>query len=218
LLNLPEYRDCQTVLDVGCGEGLQARAFAEAGKHVTAVDLGRSPYWKKGSHKVKFDEGERFPSGGLVLKVRADVRSLEGGTAHDLIWASHVLEHQRDVGAFLSLLRSLCRPNGVLAITVPPRKDELVGGHLSTWSPARLIYNMVVAGIDCRQARVSAYGYDISVIVRNVSVPDGTLDGLCWDNGDINALGPWFPWAGVKERFAGFPGDANWPGAAGAAA
>lgn len=209
LLALPEYQDCRTVLDVGCGEGLHARAFAEAGRHVTAVDLGRSVYWRKRGHKL--DEGERFPGGGLLLQVQSDVRDLAGGVPHDLVWASHVLEHQRDPGSFLDLMRRLCRPGGVLAVTVPPRKDALVGGHLSLWTPALLIYQMLHAGLDCRAARVGVYGYNISVIVRNVSLPDGVLSTLEHDNGDINRLSEWFPWPGVREKFAGMAPSVNWP-------
>jgi hypothetical protein len=99
----------------------------------------------------------------------------------------------------------------VLAITVPPRKDELVGGHLSLWTPALLVYHLLHAGLDCRTARVGVYGYDISVLVRNASLPEGVLPKLVQDAGDITVLAEWFPWQGVRERWPGMAPAVNWP-------
>lgn len=207
LLTHPEYRETRLVLDVGCGEGLHSRAFAEAGKWVTAVDLGASCYALRG----KWEEGERFSSGGSIIRVLGDIRNMAGGRLYDLVWASHVLEHQRDPGSFLDLLRKLCKPEGVLAITVPPRKDELVGGHLTCWSPGLLVYHLLHAGLDCREARVASYDYNVSVIVRNRSLPDGVLSELVQDAGDVAKLAPWFPWPNVRERFDGMAPSVNWP-------
>ena len=63
-------------------------------------------------------------------------------------------------------INSILKEGGVLAITVPPLKNEIVGGHLSLWNSGILLYQLVVAGFDCREAIVKKYGYNISVIVK----------------------------------------------------
>jgi hypothetical protein len=83
-----------------------------------------------------------------------------------LVWCSHVLEHQPNAGLFLAKLIRDCRDGGILAITVPPAKTEIVGGHVSLWNAGLLLYRLALTGIDCRDARVKTYGYNVSVIVR----------------------------------------------------
>lgn len=124
------------------------------------------------------------------------------GEAFDGIWCAHVLEHQMNIGAFLENLRHDLRPGGVLAITVPPLKHEIVGGHVSLWNEGLLIYNLVLAGFDCRDAQVGVYGYNISVIVDRV---DAKLPPLKHDRGDIEALAELFPHS--LHVYQGFPGN-----------
>ena len=45
---LLENESFNTVLDVGCGEGIQSNIFYENGKAVTAIDYGGSCYFKNG--------------------------------------------------------------------------------------------------------------------------------------------------------------------------
>jgi SAM-dependent methyltransferase len=131
----------QTVLDVGSGKGEQAQVMRAAGKTVTTLDL-------VGPADILQEFIEPFCSW------------------YDAVWCCHVLEHQRNVGAFLDKLREDIAPAGILAITVPPCKPRTVAGHLSLWTPGLLLYNLVCAGFDCSEASLYAGGYDISVIVR----------------------------------------------------
>ena len=105
--------------------------------------------------------------------------------AIDLVWCSHVLEHQLDPHHFLCRLHAATTEGGVLAVTVPPAKSEIVGGHVSLWNAGLLLYRLVLAGFDCRQARVRRYGYNISVLLekRSIEVPE-----LAFDCGDIRRL------------------------------
>ena len=61
---------------------------------------------------------------------------------------SHVLEHQFDPQRFLRKIYECLNPDGVLALTVPPRKDEIVGGHVSLWNGGLLLYHLVLAHLD----------------------------------------------------------------------
>ena len=98
---LLENESFNTVLDVGCGEGIHSNIFYENGKEVTAIDYGGSSYFKKGeSSDVKWK------------RVVGDVNKYEFDRQFDCIWCSHVLEHQLNPHDFLVRLHDLCRVGG----------------------------------------------------------------------------------------------------------
>lgn len=176
-----------TVLDVGAGAGVQARLFRDLGKTVTKLDFGTSVYAQR-----SVDDG--------IASITGDVNQIELDEKYDLVWASHVLEHQPNVGLFLKRMQSWCKSDGIIAITVPPLKFSLVGGHLSLWTPGHLIYNIVFSGIDCSDAKLLHYGYNISAIVRNRSAD---LPSLHYDQGDIKKLSRYFP-PHIREKMDAF--------------
>ena len=176
-----------TVLDVGAGAGEHARILHDLGKKVTKLDLGVSIY------------AQRSEEDGIA-SVIADANTVEFDEKFDCVWASHVLEHQPNVGSFIGRLRSWTREGGILAVTVPPAKFELAGGHLTLWTPASLLYNFVIAGIDCSDAALLHYGYNITAIIRNRSIP---LPDLHYDHGDIGRLAAFFP-KNFREGIDGF--------------
>lgn len=174
-------RDFRTVLDLGSGDGAYAKALSEAGRAVTTVNL-----YPPADHVGDYMDKMFFP--------------------FDAIWCCHVLEHQRNVGAFLEKCYRDLRPSGLLAITVPPMKPEIVGGHLTLWNAGLLLYNLILAGFDCREASVKTYGYNVSVIVRK---SPAFLPGLKMDFGDIEALAHCFP-VPVCNGFDGNISEVNW--------
>lgn len=134
-----------TVLDVGCGRGEHSRVFRAAGKEVTTVD-------------PVFD-----------ADVRGDIQECLLGETFDLVFNSHVVEHQRNVGAFLDRLFALVRDGGYLVITCPPEVTHwITGDHCEWMNGGKLLYHLVMAGFDCRDAKVLTYGYNVSVIVKKV--------------------------------------------------
>ena len=172
---LADY-DFDTVLDVGGGAGEHADVFAAFGKHVTSVDYGKSVYFER-----------RDPRREVIV---GDFNTLELPRRYDLVWCSHVLEHQLDTQRFLLRLHAATAEGGVLAVTVPPAKSEIVGGHVSLWNAGLLLYRLVLAGFDCRHARVRRYGYNISVLLekRSIVVPE-----LAFDCGDVRRLRAFLP-------------------------
>jgi len=84
----------------------------------------------------------------------------------DAIWCSHVLEHQRYPGLFLDKLFDDLKEGGLLAITVPSALARLMLGHCYVWTPLHLIYNLIGAGFDCREARAKCYDWQLSVLVK----------------------------------------------------
>lgn len=186
-LLLSQY-EFDTVVDVGCGDGAQARVLRAHGKRVTTISLQRY--------------------GAFEPDFVGDVFDFEAPERFDLVWCSHALEHQPNVALFLRRLLDLAKPGGVLAITVPPARRTIVGGHLTVWNTGLLLYNMVAAGIDCSRARTREYGYNISAIVRARTFP---LPALRHDEGDIERLAAWFPML-VKQGFDGRIAEINWSG------
>jgi SAM-dependent methyltransferase len=185
-----------TVLDVGAGGGEHSALLAENGKLVTSLDFGTSVYAKNGTPQIS----------GNLIRIQVDFLKFITDTKYDCIWASHVLEHQADPGIFLSKCIELLNDDGVLAITVPPLKREIVGGHLTLWNAGLLLYQLVFAGLDCRDASICTYGYNVTVVVRKKLRPSIELT---YDKGDIELLRRFFP-DFVREPFAGDIIRWNW--------
>jgi SAM-dependent methyltransferase len=161
LKKLVEDYDFTTVLDVGSGDGHQAKALRECGKEVTETD-----YLREG-----------------------DFMDWKSGT-YDLVLACHVLEHQLNVNAFLKKCKSHISPDGFLAVVVPPAKHQIVGGHLTLWNAGLLMYNLILAGFDCSQAEILSYGYNVSVIVKNSEIELPVLGYDCGDIDKLAAFFP----------------------------
>jgi SAM-dependent methyltransferase len=186
---IAEY-EFHTVLDIGCGDGLHSDLFRSAGRSVTGID-----------YRPRRED-----------VIAADYMQYKFDQPFDCIWASHVLEHQPNVQAFLHKVYSDLKLGGILAITVPPLKHEIVGGHLTLWNAGLLLYNLVVAGFDCREARCKQYGYNISVITPKIAacLPIGKMQ---FANGDIELLGNFFPCNSIvqwRQAFHGDIGELNW--------
>ena len=109
----------------------------------------------------------------------------------DCVWCSHVLEHQLNVQIFLEKINRVLKEGGILAITVPPLINDVVGGHVSLWNAGTLLYRLVLAGFDCREAHIKTYSSDISIIVKKKSIR--VLDKIVYDNGDLITLHRYFP-------------------------
>ena len=193
-----------TVLDVGCGPKKHASVFEKFNKMVITCDMNEK-------HKPTYL--------GNILSLDNEI----GDNSVDCVWASHVLEHQPNAAEFLLKLKNKLAPGGVLAITVPPSKHQIVGGHVSIWNMGLLLNNLVKVGFDCSEAMGLAYDYDISILVRKqdidwdedlieeLGLEYSTVSGgvLTADGGDFFKLKKFFPketpWVphGVDESFNG---------------
>lgn len=164
------------VLDVGSGQQeIHTSIFRDHGYNVDTVD---------------FYEGATF---------RGDFNKLNIENKYDIVWASHCLEHQLNVNSFLTKIHKVTKLNGHSVITVPPLKHQIVGGHLSLWNAGLVLYNLVLAGFDCSNAKIKRYGYNISVIVQktNIKVP---FDNLVFDTPDLSLLKDFFPKQLMQEH------------------
>lgn len=131
-----------TMLDIGAGDGLQKKFFEMFGKKVFTVDLNKNADYA-----------------GDFLDVKLDRK-------FDVVWCSHVLEHQRNVGIFLERIFSCLKDDGILAIVVPVHpRERLIAGHLTSWNAGLLCYNLVLAGFDCSSASL-LQNFELGCILR----------------------------------------------------
>ena len=170
-----ETYNITTVLDVGGGSGHDKAAFEAKGKQVDIVDLNGGTY-------------------------TGDYNRLFIPKQYSMVWCSHCLEHQLNVHTFLQKLISNVEPDGVLAIIVPPLKHQVVGGHLSLWNVGLLMYRLILAGLDCSEARGVLEGYNVCVAVQN---KPAKLPELAYDKGDIEKLAHLFPFDIDGDNFNG---------------
>lgn len=140
---LENYR-FNTVLDIGSGNQEHARCFRHLGKSVITLD-------------PVFD-----------ADIKGDFLDYTPEEKFDLTWCSHVVEHQRNIGIFLDKIIECTKPNGIICISVPPEVSHFyILEHPNQFTGGMLLYHLILAGIDCRDAAVLTYGYNVSVIVRN---------------------------------------------------
>jgi hypothetical protein len=122
-------------------------------------------------------------------------------TAPNIIWCSHVMEHLLDIDGFINRLSEVMEHSkAILYLTVPPMKPELVGGHLTLWTPLLLCYNFIVRGWDLSEAELLVDTYDITLITKFKQRP---YENLVYDSGDIETLSTYFP-CGVYQGVNGF--------------
>ncbi len=181
-----DAHDFETVLDVGSGTGEQTAMLRNHGKTVTELDYGDSVYFR--------DRPKEAPP-----VIVGDFVTVEIPQTYDCVIASHVLEHQPNVNLFLQRAHAVLNEGGVLGLSVPPFKHQIVGGHLTVWNAGLLLYNLVLAGFDCKDAWVRKYGYNISIVVKKRSI---RAEGLEYDNGDVGRIARYLP-DGLGEGFNG---------------
>lgn len=175
-----------TILDVGSGAGAHAKVFESKGHIVDTVDF--------------FDS----------CTFRGNYMNLNIEKKYDAIWCSHCLEHQLNPNNFLIKLKSNTKENGWIAITVPPLKHEIVSGHMTLWNAGLLLYNLVITGINCNEAMIKKYDYNITVITKNKSFK---VPKLKYDADDLITLKDYFPSAIIRNAKGWFNGDIeslNW--------
>lgn len=179
------------ILDIGGGNLLASSYFVRKGFIVDVCDFDSSPYISK----------EALKKSGINRFINGDFNTIDfSNKKYDLIWASHVLEHQPNLHNFILKILSVISNNGYLSVAVPPRKPFIVSGHINLFNPGLLIYRLVLAGLDCSNAKVFQYDGNICFFGKVKKV---TLPKLNYDVGDIELLSKYFP----NSPSDGFNGD-----------
>lgn len=97
------------VLDVGCGEGRFTAALAGAGALAVGIDVAEEPLRRARLAHPDLDLRLVAPHGPWEL---AD-------SSFDLAWAGETIEHVADTAAWLSEVRRVLRPRGLLLLSTP---------------------------------------------------------------------------------------------------
>jgi len=155
-------KEYKTALDIGSGDGVHTAIMRQCGLEVFQVDK----YSDSAEYKVDF------------IKHCFDQK-------FDIIFCSHVIEHQRNVGAFLDKIFDILSDDGLLLISAPKHPAEnLIEGHLNCFFSTYFIQHLVHAGFDCREGKyLSCAGVENAAIVpkaTNFSFSERDEVGYQW--------------------------------------
>jgi SAM-dependent methyltransferase len=123
----------------------------------------------------------------------------------DCTWCYNTLQYEEEPIETLRNLHLWLKPGGVLAVTVS--KEKNISGSLHNYNAGLLLYHLVLAGFNCRDATVRTHGNDIVVLVKRPEV-DLTLPSTKLN---IDLISQYLP---EGYNYSGFKGDIesiNWP-------
>ena len=150
----------KTCLDIGSGEGVHTSILRHAGLVVFQVDK----YSNTAEYKVDFIEHEF-------------------DRKFDVIFCSHVIEHQRNVGLFLDKIFDLLSDDGVLIISAPNHSVEtLEEGHLNSFLFPLFLQHMIHAGFDCKNGKYLSLVENSFIVSKatNFDIKERTENGYQW--------------------------------------
>jgi len=122
----------KTSLDIGSGGGVHSEIMNHAGLKVTQVDK----YSDMADYQMDFMSWSK-------------ARQLN----FDVVFCSHVIEHQRNVGLFLDRIFDVLSDDGVLIISAPKEDRNLIEGHLNSFIFPLFLQQMIHAGFDCKNGK-----------------------------------------------------------------
>ena len=172
-----------TVLDVACGPGLLACAFARVARRVSGIDLtpkmleqAKELQQKQGLENLSWQEG--------------DVQALPYRDATFSIVASRfAFHHFRDPLAVLKEMRRVCRPDGriVIADSVPEsgkaeafnRMEKLRDpSHVRALSLEEFLELFAAAGLQAPRTKRDLLPYELEGLLRRSFPKDGDADRI----------------------------------------
>jgi 2-polyprenyl-6-hydroxyphenyl methylase/3-demethylubiquinone-9 3-methyltransferase len=104
-----------TALDIGCGAGLVAEPLARMGATVNGLDAGTEVIATARDHAAAQGLEIQYEAGELTAFAARNPGRF------NLITCLEVVEHVSDIDSFLSAIRSLLKPGGLLIFSTPNR-------------------------------------------------------------------------------------------------
>jgi SAM-dependent methyltransferase len=109
LVRFAALPDGNRILDAGCGPGLVAEAFLEAGHSVHGIDLSPEMVRRARERCARFGARARFEQGSVL--------NLQAAAPFDAAVSRLVVHHVPDPSAFVAAQVERLRPGGVLVVT-----------------------------------------------------------------------------------------------------
>lgn len=155
LLDLPAAK---RVLDIGPGFQDRAPHLLAAGKRLSVAMTTDAP--------VEAMAGVAHIPFPLAPEGLAD--------PFDAVLACHVLQRQANPHRFLCTLNAALAEGGMLLLAVPTLRFPLLGGDLTLWTGGLLLYHLVLAGFDCREASLQVDRGELCLALAKRSHPAWT--------------------------------------------
>ncbi len=162
LLSKKKFSKKFEVLDIGGAFGSHSKVMRSFGLSVDLID--------------KYEDKAEF---------KGDFNTFYFKKKYDMIYCSHVIEHQRNQGAFLDKIYDILKDDGDLVISGPTHEAEkFVEGHISTTILPVFLQILIYAGFDCKNGKMmSIAGVENSFIVKkakNFLIDERTETGYRW--------------------------------------
>lgn len=113
----------KSVLDVGCGGGFMANAFARLGARASGLDIGAGA--------IDYAR-EHFPRVTFYCEPFAEFR--RRGLRFDFVFSSELLEHVPGPDGLLATLAAVTRPGGHVYVSAPDAGHPAVPSDLAQWA------------------------------------------------------------------------------------
>lgn len=160
------------LLDIGCGTGNFLAAARSAGYAVTGTELDRNA--------ARFARTQLGLPRVLGLTI-SEFAERHPGEKFDVVTFFEVLEHQAAPVEFVEHVKSLLRPRGYIALSVPNRERWLTGpdvldyppNHFLRWNAAALRKLMSVRGFEILTVTEQPAGVVHSAQMINMSLRTG---------------------------------------------
>lgn len=112
------------------------------------------------------------------------------------------LHRQRNVGNYLDVAYNRLDIGGEVIVICPAYSNNIGSGNLSgPWNAGHLLYNLVVAGFDCKEAKVSTFEHEIQIQAQKTYRKPTTFV--------LNELSDFFPFD-IYQHFNGNIKEVNW--------
>ncbi len=162
LLSKENFSKKFKVLDIGGALGHHVKIMRKFGLSVDSID--------------KYEENTEF---------KGDFNTYKFKSKYDMIFCSHVIEHQRNQGIFLDKIYDILKNDGDLVISGPKHPAErFVEGHISTTILPVFMQILIYAGFDCKNGKIMQIaGIENSFIVKkakNFSLKERQETGFKW--------------------------------------
>jgi SAM-dependent methyltransferase len=172
-----------TVLDVACGPGLLACAFARLAQHVTGIDV--TPQMLEQAR-----EQQRQQRLNNLTWRQGDAQSLPFEDAtFSIVSSRFAFHHFLDPLAVLKEMRRVCRPGGrvVVADSAPsPEKADAFNhmerlrdpSHVRALPQEELLHLFAVAGLQEPRAKTDALPYELEALLARSFPHEGDADRI----------------------------------------